>query len=294
MKRAWFLGILFSFLLVSAAGQDLIVDVNLATLTAYVEDENGHTVLDLNADDFEIVEDGQVRPIRHFSRDQQPIALGLVVDRSSSIAPVKAEIDRAVNSVLQTLRRDDEAFLITFAGTSTLRVPWTNRPQEVLDSLQRTKLSFGSRFYDVVMESLLRLGTAHTPRKALVIFSDGADHYSFLSFEELLDAAVTYGYPMYLVGFAGGDSRTWFDEGRRKISRQFAQLARTSGGKSLFPTSNTESSRFAKEVVYSLGSSYTLGFYTSKPLTDLSDVQVHVRGEPLRNSKVWISRVLSL
>jgi len=294
MTRVWFLGIILSLVWVTAAGQDLIVDVNLAMLTAYVEDEKGHPVLDLKADDFEIVENGQVRPIRHFSREEVPIALGLVVDRSSSIAPIKKKIDTAVYSLIETLRPGDEAFLMTFDGTSTLRVPWTNRPQELLKSLRKTKLSFGSRFYDVVMESLLRLGTAHTPRKALVIFSDGADHYSFLSFEELLDAAVTYGYPMYLVGFAGGDSRTWFDEGRRKISRQFAQLARTSGGKSLFPTSNTESSRFAKEVVYSLGSSYTLGFYTSKPLTDLSDVQVHVRGEPLRNSKVWISRVLSL
>jgi VWFA-related protein len=280
--------------LVSAAGQDLIVDVNLAMLSVYVEDQDGHPVLDLKTDDFEIVENGQVRPVRHFALEQEPIALGLVVDRSSSIAPVKTEIDLAVCSILEALRPGDEAFLITFAGTSKLNVPWTRAPKEVLDSIQRTKLSFGSRFYDVVMDSLGQLATTRTQRKALIVFSDGADHYSRLSFEEVLDGAVAYGYPIYLVGFTGDDSRMWYEEGRRNIRNQFDQLAGTTGGKSLFPVSDIEYSRLAEDVVDSLSFTYTLGFYTSEPLTELSNVQVRIRGERYSNSRVWITRSLPL
>lgn len=127
-----------------------------------------------------------------------------------------------------------------------------------------------------------------------MIFSDGADHYSRFSFEQVLDTAVLDGYPVYLVGFVGDDSRTWSAAGRDKIRTEFAQLARTTGGKSLFTTSNIESFQFAQDVVYSLGFSYTLGFYTSQPLTRLSDVQVRLRGERYRNSSVWTSWILPL
>ena len=98
---------------------------------------------------------------------------------------------------------------MTFAGESKLNVDWTRRPQVLLDSLQRTKLSFGSRFYDAAVQSLRKLDTSRTPRKALVILSDGADHYNQFSLEEVLGEAMLYRYPGYLLGFIGDDSRTW-------------------------------------------------------------------------------------
>ena len=48
--------ILLSLAALSAAAQDLIVDVNLRMLAVSVEDERGHPVLDLTAGDFEVME----------------------------------------------------------------------------------------------------------------------------------------------------------------------------------------------------------------------------------------------
>ncbi|HLH30740.1 MAG TPA: hypothetical protein VKY31_06025, partial [Terriglobia bacterium] len=70
-------------------GQTLIVDVNLTVLTVRVHDETGHPVLDLAPQDFEIFEDGHARPLSHFSVETQPATIGILVDRSISVGPVR-------------------------------------------------------------------------------------------------------------------------------------------------------------------------------------------------------------
>jgi VWFA-related protein len=294
MKRGLFLSILLSSVLISAAAQNLIVDVNLTVLSVSVEDQSGGPVIDLSAGDFEVVENGDVRPVIHFAREQEPIALGVVVDRSSSIVPMRHEIDDAVSAILESLRPGDETFLMTFAGTGKLKVPWTENSQELLENLRKSRILFGSRFYDVVGQSLKQLATSRMQKKALIVFSDGADHYSRLTFEELIRESVLYGDPIYLLGFNGDDSRTWTEEGRGKIRKQFAELAEATGGKSLFPAGDADYGRFAQDVVNSLSVTYMVGFYTSDPQTQLTDVQVRLRGERLRHSTVRISRVLPL
>ena len=54
----------------------------------------------LRPNDFVVFENGDVKRVAHLSLKTQPVAVGLVVDRSISIAPVKNKIDRAVMHVI--------------------------------------------------------------------------------------------------------------------------------------------------------------------------------------------------
>ncbi len=65
------------------------------------------------------------------SLETQPVGVGLVVDRSISIAPVKKNIDRAVMHVIDAAHDDDELFLMTFAGIGKLNVTLTTKHQKV-------------------------------------------------------------------------------------------------------------------------------------------------------------------
>src|SRR5262245_25886806 len=92
---------LFTFLLAlasafTAGSQDMVVNVNLRTLALSVEDEGGRPLIALTPDDFVVFENGRNKPVTHLSLETQPVAVGLVVDRSISIAPVKNKMDRAV------------------------------------------------------------------------------------------------------------------------------------------------------------------------------------------------------
>ena len=291
MKPGILLTIALSTALVfSAIAQDLIVNVNLMLLDVFVEDQQGHPVLDLTANDFEIVERGDVRPIKHFSLQREPLVLGIAVDRSSSIHPVRKQMDRAAAQLLERLDSNDEAFLITFAESSEVNVAVTKEHKNIAPAMRKVERAFGTRFYDVTIDSMRYLAAIPPARKALVVFSDGADHYSSNSFAEVLDLAKRYAYPIYFFGYVGDDSRTWTEEGRREIRLRFEEIAAITGVKAFFPTKNADCSRFAQDILNGVGYSYRIGVYSSEGFTRLSDISVQLRGERSKQFRVRVSR----
>jgi VWFA-related protein len=291
MKRTLALvSALLTMVVLSALAQDLLVNVNLTMLSAFVEDQNGHPVLDLTADDFEILENGRVKPVEHFSLQQEPIAVGLVVDMSSSIDLARKELDRAATKVLEAFDPADAVFLMTFAGASKLDVALTKRHKTIAERIRKRKLAFGTRFYDVIIDSLQYLATSGVQHKALIVFSDGADHYSFHTFGEVLEVAKSYGYPIYLLGYAGDDPRMWSEGDRREVRDQFQQIARITGGTALFPAPGTDCSGLASDILNAVGHAYKLGFYSSEPFTSSVNVQLRLRGARSTGLRVRVLR----
>jgi hypothetical protein len=203
---------------------------------------------------------------------------------------VRNEIDRAAAQLLERLESNDEAFLVTFAGSSKVNVAVTKEHKNIAPAMRDVKRAFGTRFYDVIIDSMHYLASTPTARKALVVFSDGADHYSSHSFGEVLDLAKRYGHPVYFFGYVGEDSRTSSEEGRRNIRRQFEEIATMTGGNAFFPARNADCSRFARDILNGVGYSYKIGVYSSEGFTTLSDISVQLLGERLKEFRVRISR----
>lgn len=287
MKRllALIIGFLIAMVLV-ARGEDVRVDLNRGMLDVFVQDPEGHPVLNLGAGDFEITANGENIQIDHFSIQREPLALGIVVDRSSSIDPFRKEIDRAVTQLVGEMGASDQAFLITFAGTNSINVPLTNRHKDILDALHKVPGSYGTRFYDAVVDSLRYLDTAEAPRKALVVFSDAADHFSERSFQDVLRAARRFRHPVYFFGYVGDDSRTWTMEGRGRIQEELGQIAAVTGGKAIFPGPGVNCSRIAADIVSSVGYVYKIAFYSPLRFVKPGSVRVQLSGERLQGYRV--------
>src|SRR5262245_28890305 len=149
----------------SLSGQDLVVDVNLRMLDVLVQDESGHPVLDLTSDDFEVIENGKPKSVKHFSLETEPVAVGLLVDRSSSISPIKRSLDSAVADILEKLEPNDQVFLMSFAGSHKLRVKWTTTHAAILEAISKAKLEFGTRMHDAILDSLQYLSTSPLKRR---------------------------------------------------------------------------------------------------------------------------------
>jgi Ca-activated chloride channel family protein len=281
-RAAVFVTVVLATFVISAFAQNLVVDVNLTMLDVVVEDQNGRPVFDLTADDFEILQDGQSWPVQHFAIKREPISLGFLLDRSSSIAAHRKELDRTAMQLLYALRPDDEAFLITFAGRHKLNVRFTTDRNNIFQAIQKEKVSYGSRFYDAVFDSFEYLTAGHRPRKALVIFSDGADHYSNHRFGDMVEIAKLYGYPIFVFSYASDDSRAWSEEGRLELQTQLVELSRTTGGQFLSVSSTTDCARVVKDIVETVSQSYQLGFYNATPFENSLPPQVHTRDKSLR------------
>src|SRR2546422_3732392 len=63
-------------------GRAIRVDVSLVLLDATVKDKAGRVMGALKQEDFVLDEDGVPQQVAHFSRDQLPLAVALVGDRS--------------------------------------------------------------------------------------------------------------------------------------------------------------------------------------------------------------------
>jgi VWFA-related protein len=282
------LAFFFAVLTVMAA-QKLSLDVNLTMLRSHVVDQTGGAVLDLRADDFEVLENGIPMPISHFSMDSGPTEIGLLVDSSLSLRPLKDDLKQTVGQLVTSMN-GDRAFLMTFASDTDLIVPATYDLAEITKGIGKLRTGAGTRFYDATLRALDELVKSRRERKALIILTDGADYYSSHSFEQLLKSVKLYGCEIYILGYTGDDSRTWTERGRAEIRSQFFQLASVTGGQIFFPGNLAESARIARRVMDSLHHEYRFGYYSSHPFSEPSEVAVRIRGE--RGTHLYVSSAL--
>ena len=212
------------------AAQKLSLDVNLTMLRSHVVDGRGSAILDLTADDFEILEKV---PLRHFSLDTGTAEIGFLADTSLSMRPFKDDLKQTIGQFVASMN-GDRAFLMSFASDAELVVAPTYDLAAITKGIDKLKTTAGSRFYDAVLNALDELVRSKNDRKALIILSDGADHYSSHTFEQLLKTAKLYGCEIYVVGYPGDDSRISGETGRAGIRGQFFQLVSARGAKSSF------------------------------------------------------------
>ncbi|MGH9789308.1 MAG: hypothetical protein ACRD4U_11475, partial [Candidatus Acidiferrales bacterium] len=91
------------------------VNVRLVLVEAFVRDDRGRVIDELKKEDFRLYEDNVEQEIRHFSRDELPLAVALVVDRSGSVKPFMPELRAAAYDTLRQLKRGDRVALYAFA-----------------------------------------------------------------------------------------------------------------------------------------------------------------------------------
>src|SRR3954452_19969535 len=59
--------------------------IDLTSITATVNDREGHLVADLTRDAFEVYEDGERQTVSQFAHERVPVGLGVLLDISDSM-----------------------------------------------------------------------------------------------------------------------------------------------------------------------------------------------------------------
>lgn len=122
----------------SASPQDSTVKLksNLVLVDAITISKRTHqSITDLAADDFVVEEDGIPQTLTHFSRDEMPLAVVLLLDVSGSVRPVLDDIQQAALGALAHLNPDDRVALMIFATRPRLLIELTSDHQAVADRL---------------------------------------------------------------------------------------------------------------------------------------------------------------
>ncbi len=91
------------------------VTSDLVLVPVTITDELNRVVVGLTPKNFQVLENKKLQEIRHFSSEDQPASVGIILDVSASMKDKIGWARNAVMTLLRTGNPQDEFFLITFA-----------------------------------------------------------------------------------------------------------------------------------------------------------------------------------
>lgn len=177
------------------------VDTNLVTVPVIASSRTGAYIADLKKEEFKLSEDGVPQEIAFLASVNAPFHLVLLLDTSNSTEEKLPQIQRAAMAFLDQLGPNDKVKVVSFDGKLHDWNDFTNDKSVLSQAISRTRKGDNTRVYDAVqlaLDSLRRIQT----RKAIVIFTDGADWHSLSSsFESTLRDLDESGVIIYPIRF---------------------------------------------------------------------------------------------
>jgi Ca-activated chloride channel family protein len=253
-------------------------EVDLVLLDVSVKDSQGGFVSGLQKDNFRIFEDKQEQPVSVFGAQDAPVTVGLVVDNSGSIRPVKPEIVTAALTFVTQSNPQDETFIVNFNDQVQMGlpddIPFSSDPQVLRQALLSNPAQGRTAFYDGLKRALEHIEKGRLDKKTLVVIGDGGDNMSETTKDELTAMAERSPVTIYTIGVY--NSR---DKG--KDPGFLKKLAHITGGEYYHPENTSELVGVSEKVAHDIRNRYTVGFAPDVSTFDGSKrkLRIHVTGE---------------
>ncbi len=246
--------------------------VDVVSLTITATDSDGRYVTALEQEDLAVYEDGVQQDIHVFTKTPLPIALALLMDSSASMEDRLKTVQQAAVGFARRLRPQDVAEVIGFASRVNIRQSFTNDRSMLETAITSTSASGSTSLHNAIYVSLkeLKKVQARTPdevrRQAIVVFSDGEDTSSLVSFDEVLDLTKRSETAIYAIGLRDRDPSS--SVGFLEAEFVLQQLAQETGGRAFFVNDVEELPAIYNEISEELASQYTIGYTSKNPLRD--------------------------
>jgi Ca-activated chloride channel homolog len=245
--------------------------VDIVSLNITVTDGANHYVTDLEEADFSVFEDGVKQKLTFFSRRQQPIALSLLLDSSASMEQHLPTLQAAATNFVQRLKPNDIAQVVDFDSKVEIRQSFTTNKNELETAIEQTSAGGSTSLHNAIYIALKELRKVRAVneedvrRQALIVFSDGEDTSSLVSFEEVLDLAKRSETAIYAIALRGSDTQA---KGFREAEFVMRSLAQETGGRAFFPAKIDDLAGVYAQIADELASQYTVGYASANQRRD--------------------------
>ena len=276
------------------AEDDVIkVNTNLVTSSALVVGRDRKLVPTLRRQDFHIFEDGVEQELAYFAAVEEPFTIALLIDNSRSTAfDLQSILDAAV-ALVDQLRTNDRALVISLTDDLKTIVGPTNNREELREAISKIKPGGGTRLYDAFDFALRHELAGIKGRRAIVLLTDGVDNASrSASYQTNINDLAKSDVQVYAVQFSTfanvsrqtGRVRRPPPEGsgfsRVDYQRADAYLHQISDltGTSVYPAADVSKLDAAiASIVDELHNEYSLGYYPKPGKTgEVRRVEVRV------------------
>jgi VWFA-related protein len=240
--------------------------VDVVTIQASVRDGRGRVVSGLTSIDFEVRDNGQVRPILSLRSDRQsPLSLAILVDMSGSMrmGAKVAMARQAYDSILSQLHQDqDEVALFTFDESLHERQDFTHDLAKLRGALTDFEAFGATSLFDATAAAARRLAARSATHKAIIVLTDGIDTSSTMTAREVSGLASSIDVPVFVVATVPSlDQRLILEASERSTFSKAADLrdlAEWTGGQFVFASTFMETVVAASGLIDGLRQQYVL------------------------------------
>jgi VWFA-related protein len=245
---------------------------HLVPVPTTVLDSRGAAIINLKLEDFELVVDGETKPINEIYRAETPVRMAMLFDNSGSLDTSREFEKRAAERFFRTvLRPVDEAAIYSVSTNVELSQPMTND----VSVLERTIDMFGkpegaTSLYDGIFAALTYL-KPYAGRRIIVIVSDGRDTTSREDhdFDATLQRLSSDECQVYVVQTGLYDNANVRD---LTAERRMQAFAAQTGGESYVPRTVGDLDKTFAQISADLAQQYILSYY---PAVDKRDGKYH-------------------
>ncbi len=269
--------IVFSGLALQALGEEpptvFRTDARLVVLNASVFDAQGQLVTDLPRVAFHVFENDTPQEIRFFRREDAPISLGLIIDRSPSMTEKREKVASASLALVRASNPDDEAFVMNFDVNAYLDQDFTSDISKLEHGLRALKAEGGT-----AMRDALRLAVEHLrhrakkDKKVILVVTDGEDNSSIEPLEHLVRVAQQNEIIIYAVGLLTEEQ----PDAAARAKRDLEALTHETGGRAWYPRALPEIDSIAREIAHEIRNQYIIGYQPEKQVADGSYRRIRV------------------
>lgn len=250
----------------------------------------GRALPGLGPVDFELYDDGKLQTIDRVSVESIPLNIVLALDTSTSVKGRTLQLlQNAASVFVDELGENDRAALLTFSHHLRLRSALTADRAALKQALDEVESSGATSWYDALFAALEILEPVRD-RPMVLLFTDGADTYSWLTEEQLVPLvresnaiiyAVTRGEPPMLVDLQARSDRARWRASRQKHAervRVLRKVTEESSGRLLETDSYDRLKDLFLEILTEMKTRYVLTYSPPEPVREgWHELQVKVK-----------------
>jgi Ca-activated chloride channel family protein len=275
------------------AQQTFRTSVDLVHFAVVVTDKQGAPVTGLTPEDFELLEDGKRQTITYFAEgdptqgtklgEALPLHLGLALDTSGSMENDLRDVRTAVVKFLNANESAADVTLVNFDTEVRISRYAASEYHRLIERIRMQKPGGYTAFYDAV-GVYLHGAASQTGQKILLVYTDGGDTRSAMSYHELLDLLKASDVTLYVIGYLEQYSSTSRTEQRMLLQR----MSLATGGQAFFPMSLKELDKVYEGIQREIAARYSLGFVSTNTRADggWRKVEVRLKRPDLKSPKI--------